>query len=119
MKLTVLEFRRILARKWVFAWFFLLLGLGLWCSALWTDRQFENVGVDPDRYLELARQYEKMPAWQVKEQTAGRIQKLERILPLYLNYTQGLLSEEELMRSLAEAGYTRMRKPRPDTGTGC
>ncbi len=106
MKLTVLEFRRILARKWVFAWFFLLLGLGLWCSALWTDRQFENVGVDPKRYLELARQYEKMPVLQVKEQTAGRIQKLERILPLYLNYTQGLLSEEELMRSLAEAGYS-------------
>ena len=66
MKLAVLEFRRVLTRKWILVWFVLLLGVGLWVSVLFTEQQFSNTGINLERYLYLTRQYAEMPVLQVR-----------------------------------------------------
>lgn len=105
MKLAVLEFRRVLTRKWILVWFVLLLGVGLWVSVLFTEQQFSNTGINLERYLYLTRQYAEMPVLQVREQAETQVKRLEQISALYLSFRQGQPVEGALTQSLGEAGY--------------
>ena len=105
LKLTFLEFMRLAKKKWLFLWFFLLLGIGIWVSGLLLDREFEQRDGTPEDYLREIAQYEGLKLDDISASVQIRNEQLQQASMTVMMYRNGSMSHEEASSMLAGCGY--------------
>lgn len=116
MRLARREFHRVFSRRWMLLWFFLLLGLGLWVSAIRTNQQFQKLGVSLESYIKTAGLYEGMPLEQAVEQLEMQYEETMQLFSVSMGYQQGFFSEEETVQFLKDIGYAETDLEALDAG---
>lgn len=105
MKLSFLEFLRIGKKKWVFLWFLLLLGIGIWVSGLLLDREFEGRWCTPEEYLQAAMRYEGLKVDEIADEIRIKDEQLMQASLAATLYRSGNMDREEAAAMLAGCGY--------------
>ncbi|MCM1105145.1 MAG: hypothetical protein NC409_13700 [Clostridium sp.] len=115
MKLIYLEFMRLAKKRWLSLWFFALLGISLWVSGLFLDREYEQKGVTPEEYLREAAQYEGLALDDIAEEVSQKNERIMQAFTAVTMYRSGSMNHDEAAAMLADCGYSDINLDQIDT----